>query len=311
MKASVVIPTKDRKDELHRAITSAIRQTAPVEILVLDDGSTDGTSEMVHSEFPQVRLERTPISIGQAAQRNRGALLSLCDIVFSIDDDAEFSSPRIIEQTLVGFSHPRVAAVAIPYIEPHKSTRQFQKAPNRACIWITDSFRGTAYAVKREVFLKLGGYRQIVAQNEEPDFCIRLLDSGFIIVLGSGDNILHHESPRRERNRQDFYGRYNDIIFAWRNVPMPYLPMHLVATTLNGLIHAAGAKSASDVRGILSAYSKIFLQPPRRQPVSRSTYRLHRLLKKGGPKELAEIEQFIPPLSSNWLEKTNDLAMGV
>ena len=58
MKASIVITTKNRKESLRRAIASAVMQTIPVEIIVIDDGSTDGTSEMVTSEFPQVRLER-------------------------------------------------------------------------------------------------------------------------------------------------------------------------------------------------------------------------------------------------------------
>ena len=89
MRASIIIATRDRKDNLHRAITSAIRQTESVEILVLDDGSTDGTSEMVRSEFPQVRLERTPVPLGYVAQRNRGALLCSGKIIFSIDDDAD------------------------------------------------------------------------------------------------------------------------------------------------------------------------------------------------------------------------------
>src|SRR5262245_32778114 len=98
MRASIVIATKDRKDELRRAITSAIRQTEPVEILVLDDGSTDGTSEMVKSEFPQVRLERTPVPLGYVAQRNRAALFCSGEIIFSIDDDAEFSTSRSEER---------------------------------------------------------------------------------------------------------------------------------------------------------------------------------------------------------------------
>src|SRR4030088_3482036 len=130
MEASVVIVTKDRKSELRRAITSAIRQTEPLEIVVIDDASSDGTSDMIRLEFPQVRLDRSPISLGVVAQRNRGALLCSGDVVFSIDDDAEFSTSKVIEQTLAGFSHPRVAAIAIPYIEPHKCQLEFQKAPD-------------------------------------------------------------------------------------------------------------------------------------------------------------------------------------
>src|SRR5262245_26610395 len=207
MRATIVIATKDRKDDLRRAIRSAIRQTEPVEILVLDDGSTDGTSEMVRSEFPQVRLERTPVSHGYVSQRNRGALLSSGEIIFSIDDDAEFSTPHVVEQTLDRFSHPRVAAIAIPYVEPHKSNQEFQKAPDSDTIWVTDSFRGTAHALRRDVFLELGGYReQTIHQGEEMDFCIRLLNNGYVVRLGLGDVIIHHEA-QRDLRRIAFYGR--------------------------------------------------------------------------------------------------------
>lgn len=79
-------------------------------------------------------------------------------------------------------------------MEPHKSQNKFQNAPDIDGIWVTDSFRGTSYALKRDVFLRLGGYReQIIHQGEESDFCIRLLDRGFIARLGFGDMIIHHE----------------------------------------------------------------------------------------------------------------------
>jgi glycosyltransferase involved in cell wall biosynthesis len=298
LKASVVIATKDRKDELQRALASAMQQTVDVEIIVLDDGSIDGTSETIRAAFPNVRLDVSPLPLGQSTQRNRGARLASNEIVFSIDDDAEFSTSKVVEQTLAAFCHPRVAAVAIPYVEPHRP-EQHQKAIDEKSIWVTDSFRGTAYAIRREVFLRLGGYReQIVGQNEEPDFCIRLLNSGFVIALGTGDNIVHHESPKRSWTRQDFHGRRNDILFAWRNVPMPYLPPHLLGTTANGLRHAIATRSISDLKGLSSGLRDIFLNGPDRSPVSQATYRLHRWLKKRGPKVLDEIEALLPPLSA-------------
>jgi hypothetical protein len=98
------------------------------------------------------------------AQRDHYALCfwARCsgDVIFSIDDDAEFSAPNVGEQTLRRFCHPRIAAIAIPYMEPHKSQNKFQNAPDIDGIWVTDSFRGTSYALKRDVFLRLGGYRE-------------------------------------------------------------------------------------------------------------------------------------------------------
>jgi glycosyltransferase involved in cell wall biosynthesis len=296
MMASVVIVTKDRKDYLRRAIISALEQTEPVEILVLDDGSTDGTSDMVKLEFSQVRLDRTPTSLGYVAQRNRGAALCSGDVIFSIDDDAEFSTSRVVEQVLAGFSHPRVAAIAIPYVEPKKSGQKFQYAPNADAIWVTDSFRGTSHALRRDLFLDLGGYReQIIHQGEEMDFCIRLLNEGFVVRLGFGDTIVHHEVPQRDWSRIDFYGRKNDVLFAWRNVPMPHLPAHLVATTVNGLMCAfRTGRSAAMIAGILSGYSDMFSNWHWHRPVSQRAYRLHRLLKKRGPRKLSEIEFLLP-----------------
>jgi len=299
MKISVVIATKNRKDELRRAISSVIRQTEPAEIVVLDDGSTDGTSDMVRSRFPHVRLERTESSLGCVVQRNRGALLCSGDVIFSIDDDAEFSSSRVIEQTVAGFCHPRIAAIAIPYAEPWNSNKSFQNAPNVDAIWVSNTFRGTSYAVRRQVFVGLGGFRQqIVHQGEEMDLCIRLLNLGFIVRLGTGDGILHYEVPQRERRRMDFYGRRNDILFAWQNVPMPYFPVHLLATTFNGCIYALRSKRPySMLAGILSGYFGMCLNPHWRQPVSRRSYRLQRALKKRGPKTMDDIEPLLPPLS--------------
>ena len=87
----------------------------------------------------------------------------------------------------------------------------------------------------------------------------------------------------------DFYGRRNDVLFAWRNVPMPYLLAHLLGTTFNGLRCAVSAKNPSDmIRGMLVGYSDIVFNRRFHQPVSKNTYRLHRLLKKRGPKTMAD-----------------------
>src|SRR5437667_10630570 len=88
--ASVVITTKNRRDELFDAVSSAISQSVPVEVLVIDDGSTDGTAEMVRTQFPSVRLEQSKMSLGYIVQRNRAAQLASGRFVFSIDDDAIF-----------------------------------------------------------------------------------------------------------------------------------------------------------------------------------------------------------------------------
>ena len=68
--ASIVITTKNRRDDLEKAIVSALAQKVEgsVEVIVIDDGSTDGTSEFVSAKFPQAKLHRFDAA-GKAIRR--------------------------------------------------------------------------------------------------------------------------------------------------------------------------------------------------------------------------------------------------
>ena len=294
MNACVVIVTKNRRHELVAAVQSAVAQTAGPEVLVIDDGSTDDGAETIEREFPAVRVIRHRESRGLVVRRNEAARLTGADIVFSIDDDAALTSARTVEQTLREFDAARIAAVAIPFVEPRKNNHVMQRAPGDG-VWITDSYIGTAHAVRRDVFLKLGGYRErLVHQGEERDFCMRLLSAGYVVRVGTADPIHHYESPKRDWSRMDYYGRRNDVLFAWHYVPMPHLPLHLAGTLANAVRSAWQAGRVSRMAaGSVAGLSDGFTHPRDRQPVSTTVYRLHRRLKKSGP---ARLEALMPEL---------------
>jgi glycosyltransferase involved in cell wall biosynthesis len=276
--ASIVIVTKNRKEELRRALRSAVAQSGQPEVLVMDDGSTDGTEEMVRSEFPQAALHHFEQSKGYIVRRNEGARLARGNIIFSIDDDATFSTPLVVEQTLTEFERPDIGAVAIPYIEPRKAERVLQRAPSKDTIWIADAFVGTAHALRRDLFLRLGGYReQLVHQGEESDYCIRMFATGHVVRLGDAGPIYHHESPHRDFRRMDFYGCRNSILFAWQNVPMPYLPIHLLMTTLNCLRWTLNRQR---LLGLTTGYFDFLRE--KRAPVSVKVYCRWRRLRTAG-----------------------------
>jgi hypothetical protein len=75
----------------------------------------------------------------------------------------------------------------------------------------------------------------------------------------------------------DFYGCRNSILFAWQNVPMPYLPIHLLMTTLNCL---RWTLSRQRLRGLTTGYLDFFRQ--KRAPVSVKVYRRWRRLRTAG-----------------------------
>ena len=114
---SIAICTKDRRDELRAALTSAFEQDGDVEVLVYDDGSSDGTSDLVKADFPDARLWRGETSIGPTGGRNKLFGEARAPIVISLDDDAVFQSPIVVRETLRDFGHPRVGSVAIPMID--------------------------------------------------------------------------------------------------------------------------------------------------------------------------------------------------
>jgi glycosyltransferase involved in cell wall biosynthesis len=87
---SVIIPTYNRKDVLRDALNSLAQQTYPkegCEIIIVDDGSTDGTDEIAAQAMPfAVRYVRQE-NQGDAVARNTGALQSQADILVFLDDD--------------------------------------------------------------------------------------------------------------------------------------------------------------------------------------------------------------------------------
>lgn len=293
---SVLISTVNRREDVRRAVASVLAQTARVEVLVMDDGSTDGTAELVRTEFPEVRLYRSERSQGSIVQRNRGVALARAPVVVTLDDDAALPSPSTLAQTLAEFDHPRIGVVAIPVLERRVGTIMNQ-AP-RDGRFVGGPYNGAAAALRRELFLALGGYwPQMRYGGEELDYWIRLLDAGYVARLGSADPAEHYKSQARDLSRWHALGASSQVLWAWRDVPMPYLVPQLGAVTLNALILGLRIGRLRDkARGLLIGYATAGREFRKRRPVRRQTYRLSRLLRHRGPLSLEEIEPLLPPL---------------
>jgi len=296
--ASVVIVTRNRREMLRDALRTAVRQEGEVEVIVADDGSTDGTPEMVRDEFPQVRLVREEESSGYIRRRNSAARLARADVIISIDDDAEFTADDTVRRTVAFFDHPRVAAVAMPFVQERRSDEVLQRAPAAEGIWVTNAFIGTAHALRRDVFLALGGYREALEHLfEEPDYCLRALDAGFVVRLGDTEPIVHHESTTRNVARDLTHICRNHVLLAWLHVPLPFV-LARAAQTLGYVARAAVLWRAPRpaLRGLALGVRYVAANPRTRAPLSRRAYRLHRSLKRR-PARLEAVEAELPPLS--------------
>jgi glycosyltransferase involved in cell wall biosynthesis len=289
-KATIVLTTHDRRDLLRKAIEAARRQTVPVEIMVMDDNSTDGTAEMMERDFPDISYHRTNRTKGPCFHRNNGIALARTEIVFPLDDDSILQSPETVAQTLREFEDPRIGAVAIPFINLLQTDTITSVAPDRNAQYVTAAFVAASHAVRREAFLKAGGYREVFFyMGEEADLCIRMLDLGLLVRLGCADPIHHYQPKGRISFAADFFGRQNDVLFLVYNAPSRHLSVFLLATTIKGLWFGLRiGRLGTMVRGLFRGYVLAIRERRNRRPVSAVCFRCFRKLKRQGAMRMEE-----------------------
>jgi glycosyltransferase involved in cell wall biosynthesis len=165
MRLSCIIPTRDRSHMVPRAIMSVLAQRRPCdEIIVVDDGSVDGTADLVADHFPQVRLLRLP-GVGPGRARNAGVAAATGDAILFLDSDDEWTpdhGQRLVALLAVGhevaygtartIDHVAGGEFSIPDLGAGPSGECFD-ALLRWCFLVP-----SAMGVTRDAFLKVGGF---------------------------------------------------------------------------------------------------------------------------------------------------------
>ena len=106
---SVIIPTYNRFVALQNALASVYAQTLPPsEVIVVDDGSTDGTAEMVRREYPDVKL-LIQNNQGVSAARNTAIQVAEGDWIALLDSDDEWLPKKLETQMAALEKAPQVA----------------------------------------------------------------------------------------------------------------------------------------------------------------------------------------------------------
>ncbi|MEU1038280.1 bifunctional polysaccharide deacetylase/glycosyltransferase family 2 protein [Streptomyces sp. NPDC005551] len=108
---TVIVPAYNEKECIANTLKSLARSTHPIEIVVVDDGSTDNTSEIAESlGMPNVRVIRQE-NAGKPAALNNGVRNARHDIVVMMDGDTVFE-PDAVHQLVQPFADPEIGAVA-------------------------------------------------------------------------------------------------------------------------------------------------------------------------------------------------------
>jgi GT2 family glycosyltransferase len=294
---TVALVTRNRKAELRKALRSVLEQEGDPEIVVIDDASTDGTSEMIRNEFPSVRLHRHEEALGTTHSRNRITSLAGNNVVVHLDDDACFTSKSTVTQAVADFDHPRIAIVAIPFndVVSGRQTERNGRAPDDD-VWVLATYTGATYAARTDIFRRVGGYdREYWMYGEERDLSLRLLSEGFVTRMGRAAPALHHVSDVRSLMRQDVLGRRNEIVWSWSSFPAPWHLIYIAGYVVKGIwVGIRVRRLRRMIRGLIEGFRAI--PSVRRNPVSRETFALDRRLRRKGALRLTEIESKLRPL---------------
>jgi hypothetical protein len=195
--------------------------------------------------------------------------LATSEIVFPIDDDVQFVSPDTVAQTLKEFDSPRIGAVAIPFVNVKTDDRVHQRAPSFDAIYVVSQYVGASHALRRDLFLQLAGYRTVLFyMGEERDYCLRMLEAGYVVRTGRADPLHHFESPIRNKPRVFYLTARNSIVFGWHNVPALMLPVHCASTiyhTLRYAVPRGGFFRAAS--GLAAGFVLSFKEYSKRRPV--------------------------------------------
>lgn len=187
MSVSIIIPTFNGAARIGKCLEALLPQTAPVnaEVLVVDDGSTDGTGDIV-SRYSSVRLI-SQSNAGPAAARNRGAVEAKGTIILFTDDDCVPTSDWLAAM-IKPFDDPEVVGVKGAYRTRQQSlVARFVQADYEdryhlmAALPEIDFIDTYSAAFRRDRFLEMNGYDTSfpVACAEDIELSYRMSDCGW------------------------------------------------------------------------------------------------------------------------------------
>lgn len=187
---STIIPTYNRADTICAAIESVLRQTyARIELIVVDDGSSDHTPQILANYGDKIQVIRQP-NAGPSAARNRGIDAANGEIVAFLDSDDTWLPTKVEQQVAslqrAGKSVPCCLCNAIVRDPMGNELLSFDEAvlrpPYQEGIWLNVSmvlssrfvFFNQAVAIRRDALAKTGGFDESLWFMEDYDMALRL-----------------------------------------------------------------------------------------------------------------------------------------
>ncbi len=219
IKISFVIPALNVEKTISKCLKSIFDQKTAekFEVILLDNGSTDKTVELARRFGIRIFIEPGK---SVACLRNLGAKFSKGEIIAYVDADCMIASDWI-EKALPHFNNPKVGAVGSPTLVPKDATwvqkawyiqRKGSDKPEEVEWLPTENL-----LVRKEAFIKVGGFNEDLITCEDVDFCYRLSKEYKIISdpniksihLGEAKSITHFFKKEFWRGKGNIRGLFS------------------------------------------------------------------------------------------------------
>ncbi|MCZ6815748.1 MAG: glycosyltransferase [Planctomycetota bacterium] len=211
---SFVIASHDRRavllDTLEKLFEER-RPACPCEVIVVDNTSTDGTSEAVRRQFPSVTLLDLRSNLGSCAKA-LGVDRAVGDFIVFLDDDS-FPRPHTVDRMLEHFAdQPKLGAA---------SFRVFLPNGREECSAFPNVFIGCGVGFRARALREVGGLdRTLFMAAEEYDLSFRLINRGWHVRTFDDLHVDHLKTIQGRRGtRPVYHDARNNFLVAARYLP--------------------------------------------------------------------------------------------
>lgn len=249
---TVVMATRNRRAEAERTVERLRALPEDPEIVVVDNGSSDGTAQALRTNDARVSVVSLGRDIGAGA-RNVGVVSASTRCVALCDDDSWWAPGSLARAVELLDAHPRLGLVAARVHVGAEERLDGTCAAMRESPLRSDSrqpgkpvlgFLACASVMRREAFLSVGGFRsELGIGGEEQLLAVDLVAAGWQVAYVDELLAYHHPSPHRNGRRREVVVARNALWFSWLRRPVG----HVVRGTLVALGQAAidGTKRAA------------------------------------------------------------------
>jgi len=232
---SVIIPTWNRKKDLISCLNSIMEQDyRPIEIIVIDNNSSDGTAKLIKEKFPTIKLILNNRNLGASMAKNQGALLARGEYVWFLDSDTEILNKTCLSTMLCLLqSSPKIGAIGGEiYIVDNGRTQMRRKilteggrtltVPIRfdeAKFYGCDFLATSNCLMPKKLIFELGGFDpKYFFLGEDADIGYKIRKRGLKNIIDYRTAVMHKISERRA----SLYRMHrNSVRFILLNLSLP------------------------------------------------------------------------------------------